>query len=297
MKIFCLRAGIAALSAAFAFVPPATAQVPAVGPNVNMVSGTKWPQGDPFLTKQNEASLAVSSRNARHLIAGVNDYRLVPAEAVEGVGGGKAWTQIYKSVDGGATWRSTPMGGCPLSVPECVDSTGLTTVLRAYKPTFSADPTFRAGPHGTFFLSFIAGQRDSSANGVIGVQRFVDRNNDIQRATDVRACTAGSADCVAVYDPPTCTGAGAGCTLKGHFKIKPAEDPILPDVMNIIAVGTPGQFNDKPWIVADVGRPRKRSGRSAFTSRSPTSPGKARTRSPRSTWRPRATAAGRSATP
>ena len=29
----------------------ALAQAPSVGPNVNMVQGTKWPQGDPFLTK------------------------------------------------------------------------------------------------------------------------------------------------------------------------------------------------------------------------------------------------------
>jgi hypothetical protein len=30
----------------------ASAAGPAVGPNVNMVQGTKWPEGDPFLTKQ-----------------------------------------------------------------------------------------------------------------------------------------------------------------------------------------------------------------------------------------------------
>ena len=254
MTTSCSAFRIAALAAAVAFVPCAVAQAPAVGPNVNIVSGTKWPQGDPFLTKQNEPSIAVSSRNSRHLVAGVNDYRLVPAEIVEGIGGGKAWIQVYKSVDGGGTWRSTPLGGCPLNVPECLDSTGLTASLRARAPTFSADPTFRAGPYGTFFLSFIAGQRSTGDNGVIAVQRFVDRNDDIQRVTDVRSCTAGSPDCVAVYDPPSCTGAGTGCTLKGHFKIKSAEDPILPDVMNIIAVGTPGQFNDKPWVVADVGR-------------------------------------------
>ena len=36
--------------------------------------------------------------------------------------------------------------------------------------------------------------------------------------------------------------------------IKSAEDPILPDVLNIIDVGTPGQGKDKPWIAVDVGR-------------------------------------------
>ena len=54
---------------------PAAAQIP--GRNVNMVSGTKWPDGDPFLQRQNEPSLAVSSRNPAHIVAGANDYRTV----------------------------------------------------------------------------------------------------------------------------------------------------------------------------------------------------------------------------
>ena len=34
--------------------------------NINMVSGTTWPDGDPFLQRQNEPSMAASSRNPRH---------------------------------------------------------------------------------------------------------------------------------------------------------------------------------------------------------------------------------------
>ena len=47
------------------------------GPNVNMVSGTTWPDGDPFLQRQNEPSEAVSTRNPLHLMAASNDYRTV----------------------------------------------------------------------------------------------------------------------------------------------------------------------------------------------------------------------------
>src|SRR5436305_12883683 len=48
-----------------------------VGKSVNMVTGTTLPTGDPFLERQNEPSMAVSSRNSLHLVAGNNDYRTV----------------------------------------------------------------------------------------------------------------------------------------------------------------------------------------------------------------------------
>src|SRR5438477_2535700 len=105
--------GVYVLLPAFASAAP-----PVAGPNVNMVSGTKWPEGDPFLTKQNEPSIAVSSRNARHLLAGSNDYRLVPAEVAEALQDPEAWIQVYKSLDGGENWFSMPLGGCPLNIPE-----------------------------------------------------------------------------------------------------------------------------------------------------------------------------------
>ena len=203
------------------------AQAPQVGPNVNMVSGTRFPEGDWNLTKQNEVSLAVSSRNPRHLMAGSNDYRLVLPDTAEGLRGAKAWVSLYKSVDGGTTWFTTIPGGCPLNIPQCNDATGLTAPLKALAPDFSADPTVRAGPYGTFFYSFIAGTRATSTNGVVAIQRFVDKNDDIQRAFDVR-------------------------TVLGNDVMKPPEDPIVPDAFAIIDQGVQGQFVDKPWNIADV---------------------------------------------
>jgi hypothetical protein len=59
------------------------------GPNVNMVSGTQWPSGDPFLQRQNEPSIAVSSRNSLHLLAGSNDYRTVDLPGLPNGGDGR----------------------------------------------------------------------------------------------------------------------------------------------------------------------------------------------------------------
>ena len=118
MKRFSLRLNLALLLAIF--IPlMAYAQGPTPGQNVNMVSGTTWPYGDPFLERQNEPSLAVSTRNPLHLLAGANDYRTVdlntllesePGEVTvcPTVGvtpcppSAEPWVGQYISIDGGA---------------------------------------------------------------------------------------------------------------------------------------------------------------------------------------------------
>jgi hypothetical protein len=96
------------------------AQVP--GQNVNMVSGTQWPFGDPFLERQNEPSIAVSTRNPQHLLAAANDYRTVDLNLQEAEPGeitgsnaatGEPWLGTYISTDGGARWQSTLLAGYP----------------------------------------------------------------------------------------------------------------------------------------------------------------------------------------
>src|SRR5947209_17316480 len=85
------------------------------GRNVNMVSGTQWPGGDPFLQRQNEPSMAVSSRNPLHMLGGANDYRTVDLPGVSGSAEptGDAWLGLFKSFDGGQTWTSTLIPGYP----------------------------------------------------------------------------------------------------------------------------------------------------------------------------------------
>src|SRR5262249_33964852 len=81
----------------------ALAQVP--GQNINMVAGTQWPDGDPFLQRQNEPSAAVSSRNLQHLLAAANDYRTVdiPFPNAGDEENADAWMGVFRSTDGGLT--------------------------------------------------------------------------------------------------------------------------------------------------------------------------------------------------
>ena len=145
------------------------------GRNVNMVSGDVLPGGDPWLQRQNEPSIAVSSRNPLHLLAGANDYRTVDMPTSEGELPGKqptaavgdAWLGVFMSYDGGESWTSTMLPGFP-------QDTLLGNPLKPYRA--AADPVVRSGPNGLFYYSGIAFNRTDNI-GVVFVARFIDDNN------------------------------------------------------------------------------------------------------------------------
>ena len=66
-----------------------------VGRNVNMVSGQEFGTGDPYLQRQNEPSIAVSTRNPMHLLAGANDYRTIDEPFEDEVPGHEYGSQAY----------------------------------------------------------------------------------------------------------------------------------------------------------------------------------------------------------
>ncbi len=175
-------AALAVLVATLATAAPALAEAPVAGQSINMVSGKTFPGGDPFLQRQNEPSLAVSSRNSRHLLAGANDYRTVDFPGLpDGTETGDSWLGLFKSFDGGETWQSTLIPGFPQDgSPE-----GLASPLRGY--TAAADPIVRAGTHGLFYYGGIVFNRSTNL-GLLKVTTFIDLNNkengDVTAARD-----------------------------------------------------------------------------------------------------------------
>ena len=189
------------------------------GQNIDMVSGTSFPGGDPYLQRQNEPSIAVSTRNPEHLLAGANDYRTVdipnPQSDAETH---DAWLGVFTSLDGGETWRSTLLPG----YPQDTSTAGKTSPLHNF--TVATDPTIRAGTHGIFYYSGLVFNRGSNAPSGVFVATFQDQDNK---------------------------GNGNDAIEK---KKNGTGNPFLYLNANLIDNGTSGQFLDKPWIAVDVPR-------------------------------------------
>jgi DNA-binding beta-propeller fold protein YncE len=151
------------------------------GRNVNMVSGMDWPKGDPYLQRQNEPSIAVSTRNPLHLLAGSNDYRSIDVQFEDELPGFEkeisaardAWLGYYTSYDGGQSWTSTLLPGyyhadtTPPGAPP--------SPLLGYEA--AADPVVRAGTNGLFYFCGITFNRGQRGLGQVFVARFIDNNN------------------------------------------------------------------------------------------------------------------------
>ncbi|MGA8892975.1 MAG: kelch repeat-containing protein, partial [Anaeromyxobacteraceae bacterium] len=234
------RKTLAALALLSLAVVPTTVRAQVPGENVNMVTGTQWPGGDPFLQRQNEPSLAVSSANPQHLLAGANDYRSVDVPYPFGPNDpmkmpGDAWLGVFKSMNGGQTWQSVLMPGFPQDsspLPSQGPSSPLRNCVKGStapsdRCTSAADPVVRAGTDGMLYFSGIAFKRGTSW-GKVFLSRFIDLNNK-ENGDPTRT------------DPADPT------------KANPT-DPIR-FVDQVVVASSDGQvFLDKPWIAVDKPR-------------------------------------------
>jgi hypothetical protein len=158
------------------FLSAALASAQVASQNINMVSGINWPKGDPFLQRQNEPSVAVSSRNPAHLFAGANDYRTVDLPRSDNgqlvkETGGDAWLGVFKSFDNGDTWQSDLIPG----YPQDTSLIGMSSPI--YGLQAGADPVVRPGTNGMFYYAGMAFSRTPNSPNKIFVARFVDDNN------------------------------------------------------------------------------------------------------------------------
>ena len=162
---------IISIFALWCAIQPGALLAQIAGRNINMVSGTQWPGGDPFLQRQNEPSLAISTRNPLHLLAGANDYRTVDLPGLASGETGDAWLSLFKSLDGGQTWTSTLVPG----YPQDVSATGMASPMKGYQA--AADPVVRAGTNGLFYYAGLVFNRGANGASSIVVSRFLDNNN------------------------------------------------------------------------------------------------------------------------
>ena len=142
------------------------------GANVNVIAGS-GADGDWTLQRQNEPSIACSSRNPRNCIAGANDYRTVdiPFPAVGERVTGDAWLGWYTTKDGGLSWKTRLLPG----FPQDSSTVGLNSPLRGYGA--GADPIIRPGTNGLFYYGGLVFDREEGGGSAIFVARFIDNNN------------------------------------------------------------------------------------------------------------------------
>ena len=223
-----------------------------------MVAGTTWPDGDPFLQRQNEPSIAASTRNVLHLLAGANDYRTVD---LPGHPGDKptadAWLGVFKSFNGGKTWTSTLIPG----YPQDTSPVGVASPLKAYDA--AADPVVRAGANGLMFYAGIAFGHQA-AIGTAPVQASLSDQPDRGRrskATPRKRAAKKEAPRKSRGKEQAEKDAGHGGNKSAVFvstfvDLNNRENgDTMPFVRTAIVDSDPGgRFLDKQWIGVDVPR-------------------------------------------
>ncbi|HEY7502375.1 MAG TPA: FG-GAP-like repeat-containing protein, partial [Vicinamibacterales bacterium] len=231
---------------------------PIAGPNVNVIAGT-GPGGDWTMQRQNEPTIACSSRNPAHCMAGANDYRTVdiPFPTIGERLTGDAWQGWYTTKDGGQTWRSGLLPG----YPQDTSAAGLASPLRGYPA--GADPVIRAGTNGLFYYAGLVFDREEDGGSAIFVARFIDNNNQEGTAGDPIAYI----DASIVHRmglPPSVVAARRERERNGRAGRAVAERRPARDEDRDRGRGTRAragveqqaaeQLVDKPWIAVDIPR-------------------------------------------
>jgi hypothetical protein len=145
------------------------------GPNTNVIAGVGDQfVGDRFLQRQNEPTLAVSTRNPDHLVAAFNDYSTVDIAGDPSVApSAEAWVGVAFSYDRGRSWSHTLIPGFPQDQSPAGKASPL------FGLPAGSDPVITAGPNGRMYLGAIF--FDRAGTSTVSVTRYQDRNNSESR--------------------------------------------------------------------------------------------------------------------
>ena len=109
---------LAAFAGAVAIALAGVASGASAAPSVSGTAVVDFDHGLQFpRNKQNEPSCAVSSRNLKNIICGVNDYRGVDWMKLTDGKAGAPFVSVLMSADGGVSFKGTLHPGCPESDP------------------------------------------------------------------------------------------------------------------------------------------------------------------------------------
>ena len=156
-------------------------------------------EGDLFLQRQVEPTIAVSTRNPDHLLAFFNDYRAVDIPDDVGIGGNtgnladasdsaetddnplvaaaEAFIGMSRSYDGGRTWVGGFLPGSPFDESPA----SLASPIRGVEA--ATDPVLVSGPCGYFHLAGIAFTRGAESNMFVATYRDT---NDTEGGDTIR---------------------------------------------------------------------------------------------------------------
>ena len=238
----------------FAIARAGAQQQGSAGANVNVISGT-GADGDWTLQRQNEPTMACSSRNPQNCLAGANDYRTVdiPFPTIGEKITGDAWLGWYSTKNGGLTWRTRLLPG----YPQDASPAGIVSPLKGYPA--GADPIIRPGTNGMFYYGGLVFKREEGGGSAIFVARFIDNNNQEGTAGEPIAYLGasivhrlGAAPTVAARRP------GRGESAATRVARRTDRDAKRSWQSQVRAgaeqAGETEQLVDKPWMAVDIPR-------------------------------------------
>lgn len=192
--------------------------------NNNVDGGTPNPSFDAQNRQANETTIAISPVNPNIVVAGANDYGMVPVF-------GDAWLGFYVSDDNGASWFNTMVPGFPSDT----SAAGLASPLSGLDG--SGDPVVRFDAEGNLYVAGIAFNRNFDQEDL-----YNDNVGYIAKYLYTPGTPGGTSTPNSAANPPNFTYAFTTVVDRGAVGFAVPNQPF----------GFAGKFVDKEWLAVDT---------------------------------------------